>query len=733
MAQNMEEPQGDVRVGVYVCHCGGNISDVVDVKAVAAAIGADPRVVVSREYPFMCSDPGQALIIEDIKAKGINRVVVAACSPTLHELTFRKTLERAGINPYLFEHVNIREQVSWVHKGDHDAATRKAVRLALAGVEKVTRQTPLSPIEVNVQSHVVVIGGGVAGLRAALSVARQGLGATVVEKADTLGGRMLELDTVYPTEERAADLLAGLIEEVRREERIEVLTGAEVEGIEGHVGKFRVAIRAGQPDDPAAQRREVPAGAIIVATGFDHYRPATGEFGYGESPAVVTLPEFLGILSSQPAGARALTHNGREVKRLAFIHCVGSRQTEGVDQPQADGKVNDYCSRTCCTATLHAIKRVQDRYPGTRIYDLNKDIRTYGRGHEAYYEEAGRRGALFFRYPDEEPPHVETAQAPAKGKAGGNGTAAATLTFRDRLTWGEELSAEADMVVLATGMVPRDISDIIGMKKLPVGADRFLQEVHPKLRPVEMGVAGVLLAGTCQGPMDIGEACAAGETAGAKAAILLSRPVIELDPFVAVVDPERCDGCELCLAECSYKGALEVVERPGGGKSARLAVVTPALCVGCGACAAVCPPRAINVAGWTLDQFDAMVDAIVADDAPRPAEAPAGVPEAAPAEAEAKTAPAGAKAASGLQEMLKAARARKGPVTPEQQERGKQQRQVQKLILDAVATEAKSVPDIAAETGLPEQDVLWWITALRKYDRVQEEAKRRGPSSYRKK
>jgi heterodisulfide reductase subunit A len=580
---------------VYVCHCGGNISDVVDTTAVAEALAHHPDVAIARDYVFMCSDPGQNLIVDDIKAGKINRVVVAACSPSLHELTFRKALERAGLNPYLYEHVNIREQVSWVHKGDHDRATRKAIRLTAAGVEKVAQQDPLQSIAVDVIHHVAVIGGGVAGMSAAIALAERGIGVTLIEASDKLGGRAAELPTVYPTNEPGSELIRELRDHVFVEPLIEVRLRSRVTAMDGHVGKFRLQVQ-----DPDGNTAEVRAGALILATGYDHYHPAQGEMGYGTSPTVVTLPEFLTILAGKDGGP--LTVNQRRIGSIAFIHCVGSRQIEGVHPPQADGKVNDYCSRVCCTATLHAIREVQRRWPEVAIYDLHKDIRTYGRGHEDLYLEASRNGALFFRFPDEEPPTVTASDGHA------------TVTTKDILTWGEELEIPADLVVLATGMTPRDISDLIAMRKLPVGADRFLQEVHPKLRPVEMAVNGVLLAGSCQGPMDIGEACTAAQTAAVKAAILLSKPVIELDPFVARVDENLCDGCELCLAECEYQGALTMVDVEQDGQTVRRARVNPALCAGCGACAAVCPPRAINVAGWTLDQFDAMVDAIVVED-----------------------------------------------------------------------------------------------------------------------
>ena len=579
----------DVRVGVYICHCGGNISDVVDVEKVAAELAKHPDVKVAVNYMFMCSDPGQQLIIDDIKKNGINRVVLSACSPALHELTFRTALQRAGLNPYLYENVNIREQVSWVHKGNHESATSKAIRLTLAGVEKVVRQDPLEAIRVNAEPHVVVVGAGIAGMRAAVALAKRGLGVTLVEKSDRMGGRVLELDTVYPTGEKAAALIHELQSAVAAEERIEVLLNTDIHEVEGYVGNFTVHLCTRTSEAPG--KREVKAGALIVATGFSHYQPGDGELGYG-SPAVVTLPELNHAVAKCNG---KLVLGGREVKSVAFIHCVGSRQVEGIHDPQPDGKVNDYCSRVCCTSALHAVNNLLDRFAGLQVYEVYKDIRTYGRGHEELYEQASKKGVLFFRYDDEGLPVVSDGKVRA----------------RDWLTWGEEVEIPVDLVVLVTGIMPRDISNIIGMMKLPVGVDRFLQEVHPKLRPVEMANNGVLIAGAAQGPMDILESCAAAEAAAVKASILLSRGSIELDPFVARVIDGKCDGCEKCLAECEYKDALTMRTRPEGGP--RLATVNPALCVGCGACAAVCPPRAINIAGWSLDQFDAMVDALVAE------------------------------------------------------------------------------------------------------------------------
>ncbi len=578
----------EAKIGIYVCHCGGNISDVIDVKDVVAKAASLPGVALARDYPFMCSDPGQGMIVEDIQSGKIDRVVVAACSPTLHELTFRNALIRAGINPYLFEHVNIREQASWVHKSDKAGAAAKALRLIAAGAAKVALQDPLENLTVDAAQGVAVIGGGVAGMQSALSLARRGFRVTLIEKAPRLGGKLLDLDTLYPDGQSAADFLAPVREAVEKSENIKLLCGCEVESITGFVGNFTLRVNTGI---------EVVAGAIVMATGFEHYQPKKGEMGYGGPSPVVTLPELITHLKNRAAspGDRALEVKGRTVRDIAFVHCIGSRQVEGVNEPQADGKINDYCSRVCCTATLHAIRDIAVRFPGTRVFDVYQDIRSYGRGHEDIYEAAAKTGTVFFRFDGASPPAV------------GEGA----VTVRDVLTWNELLEIPVDLVVLATGIMPHPIPTLVEKLRLPRGSDRFLQEAHPKLRPVEIANNGIFLAGTCQGPMDVRETSAAALAAASKVSALLGSGTISLDPFVARVDPSRCDGCGICLKECSYPGAIGVRETSAGAR----AEVTFALCKGCGACAAVCAHRAIEVAGWGLSQFDAMVDAIVMEDA----------------------------------------------------------------------------------------------------------------------
>jgi heterodisulfide reductase subunit A2 len=293
--------------------------------------------------------------------------------------------------------------------------------------------------------------------------------------------------------------------------------------------------------------------------------------------------------------AKLLTVGGRTIRRLAFIHCVGSRQIPGIHEEASDGRLNEYCSRTCCSAILRTAVEIRDKFPHTRVLDYYRDIRTYGRGQEAIYEQASEKGVLFFRFEPQAPPLVE---------ANPKGPYPLRLRVNDTLTFGEELVAEVDLVVLGVGMEATPIASLVEMMKLPTGMDRFLQEVHPKLRPVEVANNGILLAGTCQAPMDISESCAAAQAAAAKAATLLGKGYVELDPYVAEVDRSLCQGHGNCAQVCPVEGAVAAKDA--------VAEINPALCTGCGICVAECPEGAINIKGWTLSQYEAMVDAILA-------------------------------------------------------------------------------------------------------------------------
>jgi heterodisulfide reductase subunit A2 len=622
------------KVGVYICYCGGNISDHVDVEKVRESMEKIPGVGIARTDMFMCSDPGQEMIMKDLKSGTVNRVVVASCAPSLHETTFRSAISRAGANPYIYEHANIREQVSWVHHGDQ--ATDKAIRLVAAATAKAEGLKPLEPIRVEARQHVTVIGGGIAGLRTAKDLADCGVEVALIEKSPFLGGQLAQLERLAPTGDPAADLITELTGLVLDDPRITVHTCSLVETFDGYVGNFTLGVKKQPPEtdreklaslNPSDRTpgefipftgvfpKSVPArteeftietGVVVLATGFKSYTPRQGEYGYAEFPEVITLPELIRIMVGNKTTDNCLKVNGRQIRSMAMIHCVGSRQIPGIHPEDASGNLNEYCSRTCCSATLNAANIIRDTYPGTRIFELYRDIRTYGRGQEELYEQAGKNKVVFLRYEADESPEVV--------RSNGSGDYPLRVKVKDTLTFGEDVDVPVDLVVLATGMEPNNVSELVDMMKLPVGPDRFLLEVHPKLRPVELPVGGIMLAGTCQAPMDVGEACSAAAAAAVKAAALLGRGYVELDPFVAEVDLEKCRGAGACVEACLNEGALKLIEMEVDDEKVQRAQVTSALCLGCGACVAVCSENAIDINGWTFKQYEAMVDMIVADE-----------------------------------------------------------------------------------------------------------------------
>ena len=625
------------KVGVYVCHCGGNISDHVDVQKVCENAKNIPGVVTIRDNVFMCSDPGQELIMEDLKSGAVDRVVVASCAPDLHETTFRNAISRAGGNPYIYEHANIREQVSWVHHGDH--ATNKATRLVAAAAAKAGELEPLEPFRVDAKKHVTVIGGGVAGLKTALDLADRGIEVALVEKSPFLGGWTAKWDHVFPTDDQASELISEMTRTVLDNPAITVHNCSRVTGFEGYIGNFKLVVKkeppaAGEYEDEIEKMgksgREmghiiplvgvcpegipetgedltIETGVIVMATGFKPYAPGKGEYGYGEFQEVITLPDLIQTLAENrgKGDGNTLKINGRKIRSMAMIHCVGSRQIPGIHEANEEGNLNEYCSRVCCSATLHAASTIRETYPGTRVFDFYRDIRTYGRGHEEIYESASNNKVVFFRF--------EAQAAPEVSKNNGAGDHPLRVKVADTLTFGEEIEVPVDLVVLAVGMEPNNVSDLVELMKIPVGVDRFLLEVHPKLRPVEMAVAGILVAGTSQAPFDIGEACAAASGAAVKASATLGRGYVELDPFVAEVDLQKCNGTGACVETCLNPGAIAMVEMEVNGEKVQRGQVNPAVCGGCGACVAVCPENAINIKGWTLKQYEDMVDMIVSD------------------------------------------------------------------------------------------------------------------------
>ncbi|OYT35565.1 4Fe-4S ferredoxin [Archaeoglobales archaeon ex4484_92] len=618
------------KIGVYVCHCGGNISDYVDVKKVVDAIKDIPNVAIARDFVFMCSEAGQELIKEDIKNLNLDGVVVASCSPHLHEKTFRDAAKEAGLNPYLLEHVCIREHCSWVHTDNVEEATRKAIWLVKAGIAKVILARELHPIRLEMKPEAIVVGGGIAGMRCAIDLARAGITVHLIEKSPFLGGRVSQIYKLYPGGKSGKEIVKELVEQIKANPNIKVYTNAEILSASGALGEFNVRIKVkpryardvdddviakcpvevpdefnyglttrkaiykldfSYPDlpvidiencnkcgecnpnfDEQPETFDLSGSLIILATGFKPYEPKEGEFGYKVYKNVITLPVFERLLELSEG---TLKYNGNEINSIAFIYCVGSRNEE-----------HEYCSRYCCVASLNASLAALEKFSNLRIYHIYRDIRAYGK-YESYYETAGRNRVLFVKFDPESPPSVEEVN----GKL--------VIKVKDLLTFGEEIEIPVDLVVLSVGMEPEQ-SEIFTMLRVPFSRDGFLQEVHPKLRPVETAIGGILVAGACQSPKDTVETTASASAAAAKASTYLVKGFTELEPFIAEIDPDKCDGCGECVSECPV-GAINIKD----GK----AIVTEALCKGCGACGAVCPNEAINLRGYYYDQFRKMIEA----------------------------------------------------------------------------------------------------------------------------
>jgi heterodisulfide reductase subunit A len=572
-------PSSGRRIGVYICYCGGNISDYVDVEKVREAIASHEGVVVAKTTMFACSDAAQQEIIEDIQQNKLDGLVVASCSPKLHLFTFRGAAERAGLNPYQYVQVNLREQDSWAHTNDPLGATEKAIKLVAAGIAKAKLTRPLKPFRLETVKKTLIIGAGIAGLRAALALADLGIEVVVVEKDNQVGGWINKFNCLYPHNKNGQQLIATLLAELNQRENITLYTSAEVVEKKGCIGDFEVKIRANE--ETVTQN----VGAIIVATGFENYQPVRGEFAYGEAPGIITLPEFKELVeSSREKGS--LEYNGRPIKQIAYIYCVGSRQPAGQE------KAHTYCSRFCCNAAVHTALLVAEINASIHQFHLYRDIRTYGK-FETLYEDACRQGSVFIKFAETEPPQV----IPENGQL--------KIKVKDLLTAGEELELETDLVVLVTGMVPRDNPELVNLLKLPLGKDGFFNEIHPKLRPVETVIDGVFIAGTVQGPKNSAESAASSLAAAAKAAALLVKGYVELEPLIAFVDVERCEWCGLCAKACPYEAITK-----GSLAGREIAEINRALCKGCGGCVPVCPQDALHLEGYTDEQVQAMIEAL---------------------------------------------------------------------------------------------------------------------------
>jgi len=630
------------RIGVFICHCGHNIAGTVDVAAVAGQAREQSGVAFVTDYKYMCSEPGQQLIRESIGQHHLDGVVVAACSPAMHEATFQRTAASAGLNPYRCESANIREQVAWVHKHDPVAATYKAQQIIRAMVEKVKGNEALTPFKLPVTRRALVIGGGIAGLQAALDLAEAGYPVILVERAAQLGGKMAQLCGGYlpdrgfdsevpprgglggpaqvqspevppcgglggPAQVRSTPrvvptgttckvvLPAGgyrgvqrKIERVTHHPCIQVLTEAEVETVSGYVGNFQVGVKLAQPSkSPSGENDPSPnheltfeVGAIVVATGWERYPLALlPEYGGAALPDVVDSLTFERMLASKTAIRRP--SDGRVAREVVFVQCAGSRDpAHGVS----------YCSKVCCMVTAKQAMLYRQRAPDGQAYVFYIDIRSAGKGYDEYVQRAMADYQVLYLRGKVSKIFQEGGQLMVWG--------ADTLS-------GRAVEIAADLVVLATPMLPSPGAVALGQRlRISADAHGFFNEAHPKLRPVETLTAGVFVAGASQGPKDIPETVAQASGAAAKVLQLFSQEVMTQSPLTATVIEELCAACGACVSACPY-GAREI--HPVW----HIATVNPALCQSCGACVSACPNKASQVYNWRPKQVLAMVDEVV--------------------------------------------------------------------------------------------------------------------------
>jgi len=649
------------RIGVFVCHCGLNIAETVDVKKVTDVINKFPGVVHVVDYTYMCSDPGQEMIKNAIKDKKLDGVIIAACSPTLHETTFRNAIASAGLNPYQFENANIREQCSWVHK-DKKVATEKAIEIIKSMIEKLKLNQSLTPIRIPITKKALVIGGGISGMQAALDMANSGFEVILVEKTSSIGGRMSQLSETFPTLDCASCILTPKTVEVGYHPNIRLLTYSEVDKVEGYLGNFKVRIKRkpafvnwdkctgcglcsekcptkvpseferdmgdrkaiyipfpqAVPKKPVIDsqhciyfktgkcrlcEKHCPTGAIdyeqhetfmeenvgviIVATGYDLLsKENIGEYGYGKYKDVIDGLQFERLLSASgpTAGEIKRPSDGKIPKEIVFVQCVGSRDPEH-GMP--------YCSKICCMYTAkHALLYKHAVHEG-QAYVFYIDIRSGGKGYEEFVQRAIEdekiaylRGKVSRIFKDDR----------EEGKL--------IVWGVDTLT-GKKIEIAADMVVLAMAAIPNTgVKELAKKLKISTDAYGFINEAHPKLRPVETLTAGIFLTGCAQSPKDIPETVAQASGAAARAMTILSKPELEVNPIIAAVDEEICTGCGICVEACAYDARkLNEIKK--------IAEVNEALCVGCGACISACPSNASIHKNFTKEQILRMIEEVI--------------------------------------------------------------------------------------------------------------------------
>ncbi|MEW6605919.1 MAG: FAD-dependent oxidoreductase [bacterium] len=570
-------PQRDVtqeepRVGVFVCHCGTNIAGVVDVNSVVEYVRRLPNVVHCENRLYTCSSDSCERIKEVIQKEGLNRVVVAACTPRTHEPLFMEVLRNAGLNPYLFEMANIRDQNSWVHRQEPQKATQKAKDLIKMALAKVRMNEPLYPSYLTVNKSALVIGAGIAGLTASIEIARQGYQVHLIEKNQEIGGYNQRIKYLLGAERNK--LWEKVVSEVKNHPKIKLYLNTQLVNIEGSVGNFKTQLAVN------GTSAEIEHGVVIVATGATEYKPT--EYLYGQDKRVITQLELEERLANLEP--RAPSPEPRVPNTVVMLQCVGSREEERM-----------YCSRVCCQEAIKNGLKIKEVYPQTDVYIIYRDIRAYGY-YEEYYRQAREKGIKFIQRQDNEKPQVELKNGQIN------------VSVLDMLL-GMKIDLPADLVVLSSGTQANESNKDIAQKlKVSLNEHGFFLEAHMKLRPVDFATEGIFVCGTAHGPKTIPESIIQAMAAAARASVILSKDELEIDPRIAEVIDANCDGCAYCVDPCPYK-AITLVEYEKDGAIKKTVKVDIAKCHGCGVCMATCPKKGIFVRGFRLEQIAAQVEA----------------------------------------------------------------------------------------------------------------------------
>ncbi|MFW9783813.1 MAG: FAD-dependent oxidoreductase, partial [Candidatus Heimdallarchaeota archaeon] len=570
----------DPRIGVMICWCGINIGKYVDVPNVAEYVRTLPNVVHCEDNLYSCSSDSQTRIKELIKEYKLNRFIVASCTPRTHESLFQETCEEAGLNKYLFEMVNIRDQCSWVHMTELEAATEKAKDLIRMNVAKARLLRPLKEESLKIAHTALVIGGGIAGMSAALNLANQGFNTYIIEKEKFLGGNLNYLNKLYPIHEDASILLNKTREEVKKNKNIQVFLESGIKDIKGYIGNYEVSVIDSKKDV-----HDLLIGTIIVATGGQEFKPQ-GLFQYNENNKnVITQLELEQKLKN---GAKEWL---KDIDRVTTILCVNARQKEGIT----------YCSNTCCGNAVKNISFLREIKPDLEIVVLYRDLQMAKKNYEDYYRER-RKDAIFLRYDLDSIPEVsKSKKSPEKYTI---------KVFDTNLQ--DIVEFDTDLVVLSTPIVPADnLEDLAKKLKVPLDRNGFFLEAHVKLRPLDFATDGIFLCGCAQWPKNIQDSIAQANGAAGRASRFLSAQEITTSGIVAESNSELCIGCGKCVEVCPYN-AIELIESTQDFEEVSLVVkksfIHPALCKGCGTCAATCPSRAIAVKHYDFDQITAMID-----------------------------------------------------------------------------------------------------------------------------